>query len=43
MEAARNKIKPTYDINLAREALGVTPDQLGAPGAPAGAKKAPAP
>jgi peptidyl-prolyl cis-trans isomerase D len=42
-QAARNKIKPTYDINLAREALGVTPDQLGAPGAPAGAKKAPAP
>ena len=41
--AAKNKIKPTYDINLAREALGDTPDQLGSGAPPAGAKKAPAP
>lgn len=42
-QAAKERIKPTYDINLAREALGVTPDQLGSSAAPAKAKKAPAP
>jgi peptidyl-prolyl cis-trans isomerase D len=41
-QAAKDRIKPTYDINLAREALGVTPDQLGSGAAPAKAKKAPA-
>jgi len=41
-QAAKDRIKPTYDINLAREALGVTPDQLGSSSPPAGAKKAPA-
>ena len=29
-QAAKARIKPTYDINLARSALGVTPDQLAA-------------
>ena len=43
-QAAKDRIKPTFDVNLAREAIGVTPEQLGsASSAPAaGAKKAPA-
>jgi peptidyl-prolyl cis-trans isomerase D len=42
-QAAKARIKPTSDINLARQAIGVTPDQLGSSGPPAKAKKAPAP
>jgi len=42
-EAAKNRVKSTYDVNLAREAIGVNADQLGSSAAPAGTKKAPAP
>jgi len=40
--AAKNRIKPTFDVNLARQALGVTPDQLTSSAPPTGKKKAPA-
>jgi len=40
--AAKERIKPTFDINLARQAISVSPDQLSS-SPPAGTKKAPAP
>ena len=39
-QAAKAKIKPTYDIKQARAAIGVTPDQLALAAPPHGAKKA---
>ena len=41
--AAKDRIKPTYDINLARQAIDVTPDQLASSAPPAAGKKVPAP
>jgi peptidyl-prolyl cis-trans isomerase D len=40
-DAAKNRIKPTYDQALARQAIGVSDDQLPKSGAPAHGAKAP--
>ena len=40
-KAAQAKIKPTYDVKLAHEAIGVTDDQAAVSGAPARGTKAP--